>query len=65
MMNGFQLTPVLKSDEKNKTIPIFALTNLGTAEDRKKRLGLGMSDYLVRADHLPSEVVEKIKSFLE
>ena len=60
-MDGFKLTEVLKADEKTKNIPIFALTSLGQEEDIKRGMDLGMTDYFVKANLTPIEIIEKIK----
>lgn len=47
-----------------KDTPIIMLTNLGQDEDIKKAKELGASDYFIKANHTPAEVVEKVKSLL-
>ena len=51
--------------EKFQKIPVILLTNLGQKEDINKGLELGAEDYLIKANFIPSEIVDKIKSFLK
>ena len=64
-MDGFTVLKKLKEGEATKEIPVILLTNLGQNEDMKKGLNLGALDYLVKANHTPTQVVEKIKKVLE
>jgi len=40
------------------------LTNLGQEEDIEKGKKLGATDYLIKANFTPSQVLEKIKSIM-
>ncbi|KKR10065.1 MAG: Two component transcriptional regulator, winged helix family [Parcubacteria group bacterium GW2011_GWA2_39_18] len=64
-MDGFEVFKKLKADPKFNKIPVILLTNLGQKEDIDKGLGLGARDYLIKANFIPSEIVEKVKSFLK
>lgn len=64
-MDGFSLTKLLKADERTKNIPIVALTTMGQEPDKDKGLELGMTEYLVKADNTPDQVVNKISSILK
>jgi CheY-like chemotaxis protein len=57
-MDGFQATELLKSDDKTKDIPLVFLTNLGQDVDKKRGLDLGAVEYIVKAKHTPTEVIE-------
>ena len=45
-----------------KDTPVLMLTNLGQEEDIEKGKLLGATDYLVKANFTPTQVLEKIKS---
>ncbi len=64
-MDGLEVLKKIKEDEKNKNLPIILLTNLSQKEEVDKGLGLGASDYLIKSHFTPSEVLEKIKGYLE
>ncbi len=63
-LNGFAVLKSIRSMEKYKNTPVLMLTNLGQDEDIKKGKELGATDYLVKADFTPSQVLEKIKLIL-
>ena len=64
-MDGLEVLKKIKADEKNKNLPIILLTNLSQKEEVDKGLGLGANDYLIKSHFTPSEVLEKIKGYLE
>lgn len=64
-MDGFEVLKKLKADSRFNKIPVILLTNLGQKEDIDKGMSLGAQDYLIKANFIPSEIVEKIKSFLK
>jgi CheY-like chemotaxis protein len=63
MMNGWEVTRLLKSNEPTKHIPIIALTAHAMVTDREKAIEAGCDDY----DTKPIEFTrlsEKIENFL-
>jgi two-component system phosphate regulon response regulator PhoB/two-component system alkaline phosphatase synthesis response regulator PhoP len=64
-IDGFMVLKNLKSDIATKDIPVIMLTNLGQEEDIKKGSQLGATDYLVKANLTPTQVVEKVKTILK
>ncbi len=63
-LDGFGVLKSLRATAEYKTTPIILLTNLGQEEDMKKGQALGATDYLVKANFTPTQVVEKIKQLL-
>ena len=63
-MDGFTVLKELKSADNTKETPVILLTNLGQDGDVKKGLELGATDYLIKANYTPSQVVDKVKSVL-
>lgn len=59
--NGFEVLFEMKHDEKLKTIPVLALSNLGQEEDIERAKRLGADDYLVKTDETFYDVIYKIK----
>lgn len=63
-LDGFAVLKELRADPKLKAVPVVLLTNLGQDDDVAKGKNLGATDYFVKADHTPAEVVEKVKQTL-
>ncbi len=63
--DGFEVLEILKKDTATINIPVILLTNLSQKEDIDRGLKLGAVDYLIKAQFMPSEVVEKIKKHLK
>jgi len=64
-IDGFQVLKNLRETKGFKNVPIIMLTNLGQNEDKQKGKQLGATDYLVKADTTPTDVVEKINSLIK
>lgn len=64
-MDGFAVLVELKKNEETKNIPVLMLSNLGQKNDVTKGKELGAEDYIVKASMTPTQVVEKIKSYLK
>jgi len=64
-IDGFEVLSRIKSDPATSPIPVVILSNLGKEEEINKGLKLGATDYLVKAQLTPEEIVEKIKSVLK
>ncbi|MFH0828563.1 MAG: response regulator [Candidatus Kerfeldbacteria bacterium] len=60
-IDGFAVLKELRADPTFKKTPIILLTNLGQEDDIKKGKELGANDYFVKANHTPSDVVQKVK----
>jgi DNA-binding response OmpR family regulator len=64
-MDGFAVLKILREDKGLKELPVILLTNLGQDEDIKKGKELGATDYFVKANHTPAEVVNKVRAVLK
>lgn len=63
-MDGFTALQNAKSDSEIKDIPIVIVTNLSQNEDEEKTRKLGAADFLVKSEHTPGEILEKIKKYI-
>jgi len=63
--DGFEVLFKLKQDPETHSIPVIILSNLGQKEDVERGMSLGASDYLVKAQFTPEEIMAKIKEVLE
>lgn len=64
-LDGFAVLKQLRDEADTKTTPVILLTNLGQDEDMKKGKELGATDYFVKANHTPAEVVNKVRAVLK
>ncbi len=62
--NGFLFLRDAKKDESVKNIPVVILSNLAEKKDIEQGLSLGAVDFLVKANHTPNEVIEKVEQVL-
>lgn len=63
--DGFAVLEAMRANPKLKDIPAILLTNLGEAEDIKRARRLGVSDYLIKAHFLPSEVIGVVRKYIK
>jgi len=63
--SGVDVLKELRADEKAKGIPVIVLTNLSQKKDIDQCYKLGISEYLIKAHFVPSEVIVKINRLLE
>lgn len=59
-INGFDVLKDLKSNPELKDIPVIVLTALIQDVDRIQGKKLGATDYIVKSETMPGEVIEKI-----
>lgn len=64
MMDGFELLKNLKEKRLAENSKIIVLSNLGQKEEIERGISLGADDYIVKAYHTPSEVVEKVRKIM-
>ncbi|MEI6059050.1 MAG: response regulator [archaeon] len=62
-VDGFSVLEEIRNNADFKLIPILMLTNLGTDEDKEKGKKLGATDYFVKANLTPTQIVEIIKKY--
>jgi len=60
-INGFDTLNILKSTAETKDIPVIILTALTQDNHRQKGMSDGASDYVVKSEVMPKEVVAKIE----
>lgn len=64
-MDGFEFLAQLKKSPANKDIPVIVLSNLGQKEDQDRAKAAGAVDYLVKSDHTPAEIVQRIRDVIK
>lgn len=61
-LNGFDVLETMKKDNAYSKIPVLILTNLDSEEKVAKEIGV--TDYLVKANTTPTQLVERIQKIL-
>ena len=56
---------ILKEDSRTKDIQVVIMTNMSQEEDQERAKELGAADYIIKAQVVPKEVVEKIKEIIK
>lgn len=62
--SGFEVLSAIRKDAKWKSVPVVILSNLGQSQDVEKAKGLGVTDYIIKANTRINDIVDKIKKFL-
>lgn len=63
-LNGFEFLKKIKENHITPKTKIIILSNLSQKEEIEQGMNLGADDYIVKAHHTPTEVVEKVKAIL-
>ncbi len=64
-INGFDVLKQLKGNPDTKDIPVIMLSALADDQKRREGLSLGASDYIVKSETLPIDVIAKMEKALE
>ncbi len=63
-MDGFEVMEAMNKEEELKKIPVIIISNSGQPVEIDKAKKLGASDWLVKTDFDPKEVIDKVKNQL-
>lgn len=64
-MDGFAVLTRLRENEKMKSVPILLYSNLAQEEEMQRAKSLGATEFIIKANLSPTEMVEKIKHYLK
>ncbi len=64
-VNGLEVLKNIRQNPKKKDMLVVMLTNLGNETTSEEIYKLGATDYIVKADMTPLEVVNKVKEILK
>lgn len=64
-MSGIETLTRLRSSAHGEDYKVIALTNMKDSDTTKQIKLLHVSDYLVKAEHSPGAIIERIHSILE
>ena len=63
-VTGLEVLEILRTTKSTQKTPIIVLTALGDDQLRKDAMARGATDYMVKAETMPAQVVEKIHALL-
>jgi two-component system alkaline phosphatase synthesis response regulator PhoP len=63
--NGVSFLKRQKEEKEISEIPVIAFSNYDNPETKKEAKELGIKEYLIKTNHTPSEIIEKIKKYLK
>jgi DNA-binding response OmpR family regulator len=63
--DGFETLKEMRADESSKEIPVLLLTNVDEQSKVEEGLKLGATDYIVKFQQTPNQVVEEIRQVLQ
>lgn len=62
--DGYQVLEEMAADNDLRSIPVVVISNSGQPVEIERILGLGVKDYIVKAQFDPDEVLEKVTKFI-
>lgn len=65
VMDGFEMLGKLRKVKEFEDTPVIILSNYGEVDQMTEGFTTGATDYLVKAEHTPSDVVEIVENTLE
>lgn len=63
-LDGFAVLEKLRNNPVTKDIPVVMLSNLGQQADVEKGKAMGAADYIIKASLTPSQVYDKISTYI-
>lgn len=64
-LDGFGVLQALRAEAGTRQLPVVMLTNSSNPQRIDLARSLGVTEYLIKAHFLPSEVVAKVKALLD
>jgi two-component system, OmpR family, alkaline phosphatase synthesis response regulator PhoP len=65
VMNGFEVLKELRKSKDTAEIPVIILSNFGEVDQMTQGFVVGATDYLIKAEHTPSDVVDIVNETLK
>lgn len=63
-LSGIDMLSKLREDENNRTLPVIVITNLTGDRERQRAKELNVSEYLMKAELTPTQLLDKVNSIL-
>ena len=64
-MDGFEFLKKIKADKETASIPVIIISNLGQKVEIEQGMKLGAKDYLIKATHDLSDIIQKVNQALK
>lgn len=64
-VDGFTVLQKLRENPKFRQTPIIVYSNLGQESEMQKAIQMGATEFIVKANISPTELVTKIKSYIK
>lgn len=64
-INGFTVLDILKTTPELKDTPVILLTALIQEDNKVKGLKAGASEYIVKSETMPGEIIEKVSKLIK
>jgi len=64
-MDGFAVLTQLRQNPTTKTTPILVYSNLAQDEEINRAKSLGATEFIIKANLSPTDMVNKIKQYLQ
>lgn len=64
-MSGFEVLDKLKAKTETKDIPVVVMTNMSKKDADKDVLSRGAKIFLLKAEHVPRQIVEQVQEILK
>lgn len=64
-MDGFSVLQKLRENPSLKSTPIVVYSNLAQESEMKRAVEMGANEFIVKANISPTELVQKIKSYVK
>lgn len=63
-MDGFKVLQLIRSNPKNRDLPVIVFSARGEASEIEKAIGLGATAFLIKTTTRPNDLVKRVKELL-
>lgn len=63
-LDGFEFLTTIRKNEQTRTIPVLVYSNLSNEKEIARAKSLGATEFLIKANLTPTEVMKKINHYL-
>lgn len=65
LINGFDVLEKIKANPSIKDIPVVCFSNLSDVVDADKAKRLGATEYIIKSEYPPKQVVDKVEEIIK